>query len=118
MYNRYKSQSDGTFVKKTLPENTSPLDNSQRIHRGNTSQESQQLFTPPVPTHHGGQRPTQHTKKALPKDDSASTFLKNLLPKNMEVSDILIIILLLLISNDCPEEHNNALLTLALYLLI
>lgn len=42
-------------------------------------------------------------------------FLKNLLPKNMDTGDLIIILLLLLMANDCEQDRNHALLTLALY---
>ena len=45
-------------------------------------------------------------------------FLKNLIPKDLDTSDLFVLLMLLLISGDCPEERNNALLTLALYLLL
>lgn len=50
------------------------------------------------------------------KDNSVGGFLKQLLPKDFDTSDLLIVILLLLIAGDNSDEHNSALLTLALYL--
>ncbi|MDD5954314.1 MAG: hypothetical protein PUD38_03835 [Firmicutes bacterium] len=43
------------------------------------------------------------------------SFLKQLLPKNFDTGDLLIVLLLLLMAGDCEEEKSNALLTLALY---
>ena len=48
-------------------------------------------------------------------DTSAGSFLKQLLPKNFDTGDLLVVLLLLLIAGDCEEEKSNALLTLALY---
>ena len=45
-----------------------------------------------------------------------SGFLKQLLPKNFDTEDLLIILLLLLMSGDCQEDQNTALLTLGIYL--
>jgi len=45
------------------------------------------------------------------------SFLRDLLPRDLDTGDLLIVILLLLMSADTSgEEHGNALLTLALYL--
>ena len=45
-------------------------------------------------------------------------FLRQLVPKNLDTGDLLIIILLLLMAGDCQEDRNTALLTLALYLFL
>jgi hypothetical protein len=50
-----------------------------------------------------------------PQGDSITGFLKNLIPKNMDTGDLIIILLLLLLANDCEQDRNHALLTLALY---
>ena len=42
--------------------------------------------------------------------------MRNLLPKNFDTADLLVVILLLLMAGDCREDQNSALLTLALYL--
>lgn len=48
--------------------------------------------------------------------ESAFSFLKQLLPKNLDTGDLLIILLLLLMAGDGKEDKNSWLLTLALYL--
>lgn len=45
-------------------------------------------------------------------------FLRQLLPKDFDTGDLLVVILLLLMSSDCGEDQNTALLTLALYLFL
>lgn len=45
-------------------------------------------------------------------------FLKQLLPRDFDTGDLLVVLLLLLISGDCQEDQNTALLTLALYLFL
>lgn len=50
------------------------------------------------------------------RDGSVGNFLRALLPKDFDTSDLLIVLLLLLMSGDCQEDQNSALLTLALYL--
>ena len=42
-------------------------------------------------------------------------FLRNLLPKDFDTGDLMIVLLLLLMAGDCTEDRNTALLTLALY---
>lgn len=42
--------------------------------------------------------------------------MKNLLPKDFDTEDLLIVLLLLLMAGDCQEDQNSALLTLVLYL--
>ena len=46
---------------------------------------------------------------------SVGGFLKQLLPKDFDTGDLLVVLLLLLIAGDCEEEKTNAFLTLALY---
>lgn len=45
-------------------------------------------------------------------------FLRQLLPKEFDTGDLIIVLLLLLMAGDCEEDRNNALLTLALYFLM
>ena len=51
-------------------------------------------------------------------DGGIGGFLRQLLPKNVNTEDLLIILLLLLMSGDCAEDQNTALLTLAIYLFL
>lgn len=53
-----------------------------------------------------------------PAPASAGSFLKQLLPKNLDTEDLLVVILLLLMAGDNGKEPNSALLTLALYLFL
>lgn len=46
---------------------------------------------------------------------SASGFLKQLLPKDFDTGDLLIVLLLLLMAGDCENDKTTALLTLLLY---
>ena len=49
---------------------------------------------------------------------SAGSFLRQLLPRDFDTGDLMVIILLLLIAGDCEKERSNALLTLALYFIM
>lgn len=112
MYNRYVPQDDGTFRKKQIQEQKSsgqytPQPVTLHVeHRETVEKES-------VPQEHC--EPPQQTppcRQSIP----AGSFLRQLLPKNMDTGDLLIVLLLLLMAGDCAEDKNTALLTLALYL--
>lgn len=51
-----------------------------------------------------------------PLGGSVGSFLRQLLPRDFDTGDLLIVLLLLLMSGDCAEDQNTALLTLAIYL--
>ena len=60
-----------------------------------------------------GRKQAQHRPvSAMP----AGSFLRQLLPKDLDTGDLIVILLLLLMAGDCREEQNTAMLTLALYL--
>lgn len=90
MYNRYIPRSDGSFEKNQIPQQPSPPP------------------APPAPPPPMPPRPPQ----------SPMTFLKNLLPRDFDTGDLLIVVLLLLMAGDCSEDQNTAILTLALYLFL
>lgn len=104
MYNRYIPQSDGSFRRNRISESgknqQKPMPQSQR---GN-------------PTGNAPHTAVQQVRNPPPKQQSAESFLKNLLPKGLDTGDLLIAVLLLLMAGDCQEDKNTALLTLALYL--
>lgn len=107
MYNRYVPQPDGSYRRNRIPE----------IHRPPEK--------PPVNTPHPSDPPPQtpcpeqeHFPVPPRQEERISSFLRNLLPKDLDTGDLLIILLLLLMAGDREEERNNALLTLALYLFL
>lgn len=100
MYNRYIPQSDGTFQKNRMAE--------QRQHPQCPNPPPKSTSAPPQ------NEPPQHPPHRK-NEINAANFLKQLLPKNFDTGDLLILILLLLMAGDCEDEKNNALLTLALY---
>lgn len=128
MYNRYIPQPDGTYqrnwvqdspprepVKHPAPEIVTP-----------TLCAPVKSCTPsPVtpPPYHPDPRlsQAQHNKPSSRRqnnDNSVGNFLKQLLPKNFDTGDLLVVLLLLLMSSECEEDQNTALLTLALYLFL
>ena len=92
MYNRYVQQQDGSYRKNRIPEQKPPVPPS----------------IPPAPC------PPPPSRTGA----SAEGFLRQLLPKNLDTGDLLIVILLLLMAGDCQQDQNTALLTLALYLFL
>ena len=95
MYNRYIPQQDGTYQKNRIQPALKPKE--------------QEITCPPSP-------PVQEAECKTA--GSAGNFLRQLLPKNMDTNDLLIIVLLLLLAGDCEENKNTWLLTLALYLFL
>ena len=89
MYNRYIPKNDGTFQRHSAPEPQRP-----------------QQIPPEAP-------PPPPVKSPVP--NKPGSFFKNLLPREFDTSDLIVVLLLLLMAGDCEEERNTALLTLALY---
>ena len=103
VYNRYIPQSDGSFQKNRIPEQTRP--SARKVPE---SIKKQPHCPPPTPEAPPKEPPSY-------RNTGASGFLRQLLPKELDTGDLLIVLLLLLMAGDCEEEKNNALLTLALY---
>jgi len=111
MYNRYIPQPDGSYRRNRMPEPTAPPK-----HR--PAPPKHEPCPPPQPEpckerdehHHPPHRPRQ--------EGSVGGFLRQLLPKDFDTGDLIIVLLLLLMAGDCEEDRNNALLTLALYFIM
>lgn len=109
MYNRYIPQPDGSYRRSRIAEPPRPT----------PPQPNRQPPPPPPPPKKEEQKscPRQaHPQKEPPckQSSSISGFLKQLLPKDFDTGDLLVVILLLLMAADC-DDQNTALLTLALY---
>ena len=119
MYNRYVPQPDGTYKRKAVNSQLnmpSPVLPRHEVHRDTPPGGDTSKYLPKECNERPKQRrerpstPTRHEK-------SAASFLRDLLPRDLDAGDLLVVILLLLISADnSGEEQSNALLTLALYL--
>ena len=101
MYNRYIPQSDGSYSRKSV-QNQNPTSPKQRSQ----PQPVQKPAPPP---------PEPKPPGCKPESPGIHSFLRQILPKEFDTGDLLIVLLLLLMAGDCQEEKNNALLTLALY---
>ena len=111
MYNRYVPQPDGTYKKSQIPE-------PRRKEPPKAPPTPVQCAPPPPPPPPPKQEPRrQYPQRKPPKKecDSIGGFFKNLLPRDIDIGDLMIILLLLLMAGDCEEDKNTALLTLALY---
>ncbi len=120
MYNRYIPQPDGSYKKKQLaePRRQGPVGHSPP-HRNTKPPSAPPPHPPTCPPAHSEEQPQSHcSRPSAGGHDSLTGFFKQLLPKDLDTADLLIILLLLLMAGDCEESKNNALLTLALYFLM
>ena len=121
MYNRYIPQPDGSFRRSRIPDHKP---RSQSPVPPPPQQESSKEACPPEapPLHPPRQKPRRPISRPgctrRPEENgggNVSGFLKQLIPRNFDTGDLLVVILLLLMAADCQEDQNTALLTLALY---
>ncbi len=123
MYNRYIPQSDGSYRRNRIP------DAARQKPEPHTAPPAQRPCPPPPEPPAPPKQPCPPPPPAPPKDckperphqqerqpTGMSGFLRQLLPKNLDTGDLLVVMLLLLVAGDCAEDRSNALLTLALYL--
>ena len=97
MYNRYIPQRDGSYQRQ--PAQDKPPTPEKRPQ------------PPPPPSSAPQQLPPN-------KPQPAGGFLRNLLPREFDTGDLIVVLLLLLMAGDSEQERNTALLTLALYFLL
>lgn len=105
MYNRYIPQPDGSYRRNRIQDSQRPVSPAP--------QQPIQEPSPPAANVYSSQR-----RKNASAPPSAGSFLRQLLPGNLDTEDLLVIVLLLLMAGDCEEDRNTALLTLALYLFL
>lgn len=110
MYNRYVPQPDGTYRKKKMAEPNRRPQPKPPIQKPVQKEECPIPACPPE-----APPPKPPKKQQSYKQESLTSFFTQLLPKDLDTADLLIIILLLLMAGDCEESKSNALLTLALY---
>jgi len=139
MYNRYIPQPDGSYRRSRIQDfqpqprkvpTVSPPEPPQHDQScGENTPLPRDCSPPPksVPpcrngcrAHPGHRRhqPERPEPCTQPPSGSVGSFLKNILPKDFDTGDLLIVLLLLLMAGDCREDQNNAILTLALYLFL
>ena len=119
MYNRYVPQPDGSFrrnrmedpirVPETPPKECYVPVPEQRPEETKPKQPCRPACPP---------RPYRPSQRAQEKDPGGiGNFLKQLLPRDFDTADLIVVLLLLLMSTD-GNDDNCALLTLALYLFL
>lgn len=122
MYNRYIPQPDGTFRRNRVPDRCPPPPPPIRPTEEPCEQEEKcHDHTPPLPPPPVAPCPDNCPHKRPDTGNFGSSiggFLRQLLPKDFDTSDLLIVLLLLLMGGDCAEDQNTALLTLAIYLFL
>ena len=109
MYNRYIPQPDGSYRRNRMTESPPPM--PQQPPAPPVAAPSIPAKLPPPPP-----RPIPPKPKRKP--EPTGNFLRQLLPKDFDTEDLLIVVLLLLLSGDCRDDQNTALLTLVLYLFL
>lgn len=103
MYNRYIPQSDGSYQRNWIQD------------KDQQKQPMRHKQNPPIREKESPQLPAP---KSVLRPEPVGNFLQQLLPKNFDTGDLIIVLLLLLLAGDCEEDRNTALLTLALYILM
>lgn len=106
MYNRYVPQPDGSYTRNRMQEPCAP-------------RQRRPPSPPPAPEKQP-ECPPQQKEPIRPcrQQDSPMGFLRQLLPKDFDTGDLIVVLLLLLMAGDCQEDKNNAILTIALYFLM
>ena len=122
MYNRYIPQPDGSYRRNRMqeivqrPEKPAPAPPPPPLppppKEPTASPCSNCMHNPPP------RRPMPPREPCRRETGSVSGFLRQLLPKEFEIEDLLVVLLLLLMAGDCQENQNTALLTLVLYLFL
>lgn len=111
MYNRYIPQPDGSYRRSRMPE-PKPQGSAPRPPVPEPPPCAPEVHPEPSPP------PAPPPRRQPPKHSDASSFLRQLLPKDFDTGDLIVILLLLLMAGDCEEDRNNAILTIALYFLM
>lgn len=113
LYNRYIPQADGSYTRNRMQDG--PQRHTQPSHPRQRPQPEKEHIRPPEqePVRPPRDNPPHHRQW-----DSGSGFLRQLLPAEFDTGDLIVVLLLLLMAGDCPEERNNAILTIALYFLM
>ena len=117
MYNRYIPQPDGTYRRNRIQE-VPPRPERPVPPPPAPPREPEQ---PPCSSciHNAGPRRPMPPREHCHRETASVTgFLKQLLPKDFDAEDLVVVLLLLLMAGDCRENQNTALLTLVLYLFL
>lgn len=113
MYNRYIPQPDGSYRRNRVPE---PIrqPNPQKPMDPPPKQKDPHSDCPPGETEPRVPDPHPPCRR----EGRSDSFLRQLLPKDFDTGDLIVVLLLLLMAGDSETDRNNAILTIALYFMM
>lgn len=120
MYNRYIPQPDGTYRRNRM-QDVQPVPEHQPPAPPPPPMPKKEPDSAPCAgcmQNHAPRRPMHPREPRRKENASVTGFLKQLLPRDFETEDLIVVLLLLLMAGDCQENQNTALLTLVLYLFL
>ena len=120
MYNHYIPQSDGSYRRSTMPEGSRrPQTRPQQTNPQSRQAPPPPAQDPPPP------EPPHCTEPAAPpapppqyRSEGILSFLRGLLPRDADSTDLLVILILLLMNRDDDPDSISPMLTIALYFLL
>ena len=120
MYNRYIPQPDGSYRRNRIQDHSAPRECQTPLPPPQPVPKNEPQPIPCTSCVHNSppRRPSPPRPVRPPEHAGITGFLKQLLPKNFEAEDLIVVLLLLLMAGDCQENQNTALLTLVLYLFL
>lgn len=121
MYNRYIPQPDGSYRKNTIQDKAQNRPKPTPQPSQPEKENKDYMPSPLTEKQCSIKKKEQNVQYKTPNtnnDNSIGNFLKQLLPRDLDSGDLLVIILLLLMAGDCQDSNNHALLTLMLYLFL
>ena len=105
MYNRYVPQADGSYRRNRM-------EDQRQMQRPKTPQNQQHQHQQPICP------PEERCEEPKHRSQNVGGFLRQLLPKDFDTADLIIVLLLLLLAGDCEENKTTAMLTMVLYLFL
>ena len=117
MYNRYIPQPDGSYRRNRVQEpGRTPSMPSPPVQPPHQEEHPSQEQMPCPPQKDEAQKPDKHPP--CRRESGPDSFLRQLLPKDFDTGDLIVVLLLLLMAGDCEADRNNAILTIALYFMM
>ena len=122
MYNHYIPQSDGSYRRSSIPEQqrqsrrSAPIPSPAPAPRPEPAPEE-----PPCPASSPPASPVCAPAQNVPEQHGTGgilSFLKGLLPRQIDTDDLLIILLIFLMNREADCDGLSPMLTLALYFLL
>ena len=122
MYNHYIPQSDGSYRRSSIPEQqrqsrrSAPIPSPAPVPRPEPAPEE-----PPCPASSPPASPVCAPAQNVPEQHGTGgilSFLKGLLPRQIDTDDLLIILLIFLMNREEDCDGISPMLTLALYFLL